>query len=511
MKRNKNIFISPIMAGLLCLTIGCPNGESYPKPPIDCVNLEKIINLEKEVKRFEKGLLESKKENKLEIQQIRNELNQTNQSIQKANDKINTFHGENKDTPAGINWSKVTAITAVCTGAATILAVTIAFFVYIANNWWNTYRYLADVYYDILKTGIANPDFINPRKTQKYKEFEGEDYHKYKQYALMCWAHAEDIYVAKPVLCLKKFKKIYVCTFKRYVKLHFKWFCDNESTYPNKEFVKYIKDIGKKQAVICRVSEKNRWDIEALDYDKKVLSPFLEGVTNPLYSYIKKLDGNKVVADMGCGNGKLVEILASKFNEVIGIDYSSNMIEAAKKRCNKENVTYKLMDMTNLGKLNKNIDIAFSINSILPSNPKDTLCILKQIHSVLKPKGLFIGILPSFDAVLHLKNLYRRDVEKKLNCKFLAKQRAQIKIWYEFKFHRKLNIKHCLYADDFINTQRFIHDKDIKPILEKTGFQIEKEDKVIYPWNICMNYNYGYFPDEKKQIWDCFVVARKKS
>lgn len=96
---------------------------------------------------------------------------------------------------------KENATTIAAVGA--IIAVFIAFVVYIGDKKANTYRYLADLYYEILRIGLKYPAFLNPKKTQKYKEawpsylYDHDMYIRYDAYARMCWAHAEDIYDVK--------------------------------------------------------------------------------------------------------------------------------------------------------------------------------------------------------------------------------------------------------------------------------------------------------------------------
>jgi ubiquinone/menaquinone biosynthesis C-methylase UbiE len=274
-------------------------------------------------------------------------------------------------------------------------------------------------------------------------------------------------------------------------------------------------------------ADRLRWDNASCDYDEKILSPFSKGVKNPLFKYIDKLDKDTVVADFGCGTGRLVEILSKKkFKKVCGIDYSGNMLKMAIKRCASLNVEYKNMNITNLSELYEKIDIAFAINSILPIDPNDTPKMIQEIYNALKPGGLFIAILPSFDTILYLKKLWLEDYFNKLESKRKAKLKnnfpypianwlkkeknkwkAELATYLEFR-KRKLNMTKHLYVDDFVNVQRFIHENEIRPLLEKTGFKILYKDKVTYPWKLCKKYNYDYFPGND-EIWDWFVVAKK--
>lgn len=426
---------------------------------------------------------------------------------------------------------KDNATTIAAVGA--IIAVFIAFVVYIGDKKANTYRYLADLYYEILRIGLKYPDFLNPKKTQKYKEAWSSHHHdmyiRYDAYARMCWAHAEDIYDVKFLHFFFKsdFRRLYACTFERYKSLHGVWFQDNISSFLLHGFVDFVKLNKWRDDLDEREADWLRWCNVVEDYDERILNPLLPGVNNPLCDYI----GNnlneakqKVVADFGCGTGKLVKFLCEekKFENVYGIDYSDTMLTMAKKRCKSSNVTFRRMDMTKLEEemerieedIYGKIDIAFSINSILPRNPKDTPIILDEIYKSLKPGGLFIAILPSFDTILHLKKLwYERRIKllkKRYNHgikKVGSKLKARWDTYREFK-RRKLNVRKHLYADDGSNVQRFIHKSEIKLLLNKAGFVLKQMEEVTYPWKLCEKYNYDYFPG-KDEIWDWFVVAEK--
>ena len=233
----------------------------------------------------------------------------------------------------------------------------------------------------------------------------------------------------------------------------------------------------------------------------------MEGVENPLYEYVKTLGSefHHWAVDVGCGIGNLLSFLAENFDKVLGIDWSENMLKVAKYKATPYKNVYLLqMDMINLSILKTKFDIAFSINSI--SLPDDRIIekVIKEIRKSLRVGGLFIAIFPSFDTVLYQRELTIRDLMKKGYSKEAAAQKAND----YFVGRNKLNEELKTYADDGTHIQRFFDPKDIDSFLEKkAGFSILEYQKVIYPWELCREYGYGYFPGEP-QIWDWFVVAR---
>src|SRR3954465_6329996 len=81
-------------------------------------------------------------------------------------------------------------------------------------------------------------------------------------------------------------------------------------------------------------SQGRQWSRQAAKYDDLFLDPFRPGVENPLLDAIHAIPdpASKVVADLGCGTGPLIPLLAGRFGEVIALDFAPKMIEVARKR-----------------------------------------------------------------------------------------------------------------------------------------------------------------------------------
>lgn len=101
------------------------------------------------------------------------------------------------------------------------------------------YTFLANKWYEIKEKEFDNPSLVDEVKNQSYDtEFKGEDFQKYKSFAWMCWAHAEDIWH-------NDFHQTpdFEPSIKHYKKLHYKWLTDNNQSF-NPEFVKYIEELA---------------------------------------------------------------------------------------------------------------------------------------------------------------------------------------------------------------------------------------------------------------------------
>lgn len=113
--------------------------------------------------------------------------------------------------------------------------------------------------------------------------------------------------------------------------------------------------------------------------------------------YIKSLlkeykieDG--LVLDLGCGTGKLTRLLEDAGYDMIGIDYSGEMLEIAREHQEEDsNILYLLQDMREFelyGTVRAVVSVCDSMNYI--TEEEDLLQVFRLVNNYLDPKGLFI-------------------------------------------------------------------------------------------------------------------------
>ena len=95
------------------------------------------------------------------------------------------------------------------------------------------------------------------------------------------------------------------------------------------------------------------------------------------------------VLDLGCGNGRLLELLQDKKIEYVGLDNSQKLIEIAKEK--HPNFQFLVADALSLPFLADSFDKVFSI-SVFHHIPSEEfrLKFLEEIKRILKPKGILI-------------------------------------------------------------------------------------------------------------------------
>jgi trans-aconitate 2-methyltransferase len=98
------------------------------------------------------------------------------------------------------------------------------------------------------------------------------------------------------------------------------------------------------------------------------------------------LQGHEALLDIGCGDGLITDELARRLpaGSVTGIDASESMIALARKSFSRSNLTFLVMDATDLH-LERKFDVAFS-NATLHW-VKDHALVLKSLRKHLNPEA----------------------------------------------------------------------------------------------------------------------------
>ena len=139
--------------------------------------------------------------------------------------------------------------------------------------------------------------------------------------------------------------------------------------------------------------------MEAYSEFANVYDLFMEDTPyNEWYQFIEDLlKEQKInvtsVCELGCGTGQMTMLFAKSGKEVIGIDYSPEMLMVAQDHAYDEGVSilYSMQNMAEFeleGEVDLICSCCDSINYLLEE--EDVLDTFKQVHTYLKQDGLFI-------------------------------------------------------------------------------------------------------------------------
>jgi 2-polyprenyl-3-methyl-5-hydroxy-6-metoxy-1,4-benzoquinol methylase len=138
----------------------------------------------------------------------------------------------------------------------------------------------------------------------------------------------------------------------------------------------------------------------SIDWDQRLQRelPFLRNLV--------KTKENALILDLACGSGRHVTALAKEYHQVIGLDLSSQMIAAAEKHTqeNQVQVEYHIADMVNAtSTVEGPFDLIFCLGNSLALLPSiDALQqTLKGVHTLLHDDGYFVSQTLNFDEIRH--------------------------------------------------------------------------------------------------------------
>ncbi|NIM62469.1 MAG: methyltransferase domain-containing protein [Acidobacteria bacterium] len=103
----------------------------------------------------------------------------------------------------------------------------------------------------------------------------------------------------------------------------------------------------------------------------------------------------KTVADLGCGLGTRLPLLASRFGEVIAVDYAPAGMARLRARYADLGIEFRRRDLRDLCPFYGRLDAAIAIDSIRGPRLSDFDRILQQIRRCLVEGGLLLATFPA--------------------------------------------------------------------------------------------------------------------
>jgi SAM-dependent methyltransferase len=252
-------------------------------------------------------------------------------------------------------------------------------------------------------------------------------------------------------------------------------------------------------------NQDRSWNRQVARYDELFLDPYSAGVDNPLWDSLTAIPDapSKTAADLGCGTGPLLPYLIARFGKVIALDFAPAMLARARARLAPDRaarVSFLERPMHELDELAGQLDVAVAVNSLVMPDVRLIDRTLKSIRNSLKSGGMFMGIVPSIDAIAyHLMLVVDRMLDSGLehhDAERLAALHIE-KRQYDFA----LGHFRCRGL-----RQKFWQPFEVEHRLARAGFRDVALAKVRYPWDdsLAFGEELTAFP----RSWDWFFRAR---
>jgi SAM-dependent methyltransferase len=225
--------------------------------------------------------------------------------------------------------------------------------------------------------------------------------------------------------------------------------------------------------------QAHHWSRAASRYEEEFVDPYQRARRNPVLNYLSRLDGQPLtVADLGCGIGPLLPLLSERFARVLAIDFAPDMLRRARERARGlGNVEFHQFGLTDLAPLANQAHVAVAINSLVMPDVGQIEATLGQVRRLLKPGGVFLGIVPAMDAV-HYHTMLLLDRARRLGMpEEKARQNAAHQgehALYDFAFSR-----FCYLGLE----QHFWQPFEVAYRLHRAGFEAVRRRKIFLDWS----------------------------
>lgn len=222
------------------------------------------------------------------------------------------------------------------------------------------------------------------------------------------------------------------------------------------------------------------------NYDEEIISIFKEAeAARPLIERILRHVGpDTVVADLGCGPGKLLPYLKDA-KKVYAVDKSANMLAQARDACGQANVEFVQAGFGDLA-LPESVDLAVAVSSVLPASLTDFNRLMAGIVAQMRPGATLVMLLPSFESRLYYSNLRLAWL-------------IEVEGVEEPEAYRRITIMHAKYMNNLFGyiqgkpdfpIQKFWIADELRERLDSLGSLTETSiDRFEKPWR-------AFFPKE---------------
>jgi SAM-dependent methyltransferase len=150
-------------------------------------------------------------------------------------------------------------------------------------------------------------------------------------------------------------------------------------------------------------AEAQSFDRVAADYDRLGELAWDKNSVGSWLSGVMPVSGRRAL-DLGCGAGRLSVALAGRFGEVDAIDLSGAMIELARARRSRPNITYRQADLLDVDAAGR-YDFILSVMTL--HHVPDLAAALRHVKTLLAPGGRVVLV----DAVIARPAAPRRWLE----------------------------------------------------------------------------------------------------
>lgn len=246
------------------------------------------------------------------------------------------------------------------------------------------------------------------------------------------------------------------------------------------------------------------WDRIAGEFDQYIFDPLESDENRVILNHIDRASSKGAIAcDYGCGIGRYLPILASRFKTIYAIDFSERCLDLAiEKYRNIDNIFYVKGNLANPRLSIEKNHFAISINVLITPSLKERMNILNNIFRHTIGGGHLLLVVPSLESAIYA-NSRGLEWDHRTNSKHLGLYGMSLKT----NSLRGVSMPEGILKVEGVPTKHYLKEELIV-MLKEVGFQILSISKIEYSWEI----EFSKPPRWMKEPypWEWALLCRKK-
>lgn len=222
------------------------------------------------------------------------------------------------------------------------------------------------------------------------------------------------------------------------------------------------------------------WDALAGTYDDQIFSVIGHDRAGVIASCINKYGRiGGTAADLGCGPGKAIPLLARRFSEVEACDHSDALLDEARRACaDLCNVRYHQHDLADAGPLPfEPVDFVLCINVLLTPDLEEREQLWYNITSMVAERGTLLLVVPSLESALYTN--FRR-IDWLVRSGFDGPDAIREGVT---QHGNVANLEHGVRPIEGVETKHFLRE-EIQVQLQDRGLKVREFNKLTYDWSL---------------------------
>lgn len=215
------------------------------------------------------------------------------------------------------------------------------------------------------------------------------------------------------------------------------------------------------------------WDDVAATFEEDIFSVPQHDRQKKIMKCVQRHGGrSKVAADIGCGIGRTVPILARNFGTVHATDISGECLAVAEKsNARYHNVDYHHADLAKPLPFAP-VDFALCINVLLIASRAKRQAMLANICAAVKPGGHLLLVTPALESALYASHRLVQLHEQRGMKPAVAQRKAA---------RETTRLDMGIVVVNGAPTKHFLKE-ELADLLQAEGMEVGDLQKIEYPW-----------------------------